>query len=442
MGRATHTDSRDASDPSLMIIADDLSGATDSAVACAVRGLDTIVALGELEDFGTAEAVAFDVDTRRLTRNAAMAETARFVRTHAKASNRVLFKKVDSTLRGHVGPEIAALLDTLRHLPDYASGRRTIAILAPAFPALARTTVGGKQRLNGVPLEDTELWRREGMTGEACLLDMMNCAGLESKLVPLGTIRAGADAIRAAMADVANRIDVLVCDAETEQELTALAHASLDIPVRCVWVGSAGLIGPLVDAADISRRKADVPQLISRTGPLLFVIGSQSSVSHRQAELLAAEDIVTLTIEEVALDKEAASLANLAARFAVAFANGKDVLLLSASKVAPARFEGDAFWAALRDLITPYAGRIGGLFVTGGETAHAVLASLGVTTLRPVVEIEHGIPLSIAGGPRPFLVITKAGAFGKVDTMLNCRRALHECATATFVPTFFSKVQR
>jgi 4-hydroxythreonine-4-phosphate dehydrogenase len=434
--------SRDASNPSLMIIADDLSGATDSAVACAVRGLDTIVALGELDDFGTAEAIAFDVDTRRLTRNAATAEMARFIRTHAKASNRILFKKIDSTLRGHVGPEMAALLDTLRHLPDCASGQRTVAILAPAFPALGRTTVGGRQRLNGLPLEDTDLWQREGMTGEACLLDMMSCAGLESKLVPLETIRAGADAIRAAMTDAANRIDVLVCDAETEYELAALAHASLVIGVRCVWVGSAGLIGHLVDAAYISRWKADIPQLVSCGGPLLFVIGSQSSVSHRQAELLAAEDVVTLTIEEATLDKEAAGFASLATRFAAALENGKDVLLLSTSKAAPPRFDGGALWAALRDLVAPHAGRIGGLFATGGETARAVLAGLGVTTLRPVVEIEHGIPLSIAGGPRPFLVITKAGAFGKMETMLNCRRVLHECGTTTFVPTFYSKVQR
>jgi uncharacterized protein YgbK (DUF1537 family) len=60
--------------------------------------------------------------------------------------------------------------------------------------------------------------------------------------------------------------------------------------------------------------------------------------------------------------------------------------------------------------------------------------------LRPVAEIERGVPLSVAGGPHPFPVITKAGAFGDISTMLNCRRALHECSSATFAPALQRKV--
>ena len=107
------------------------------------------------------------------------------------------------------------------------------------------------------------------------------------------------------------------------------------------------------------------------------MIGSQSSISHRQAELLAAEDVVTLTIEEATLDKEPKSFAYLATRFAAALADGKDVLLLSRSRAVPARFDRAAIRAALRHLIAPHGGRIGGLFATGGETAREVLASLG-----------------------------------------------------------------
>jgi hypothetical protein len=98
------------SEPSVIIIADDLSGATDSAVACAERGLDTVVALGKTDGFGAAEAIAFDADTRRLTSDAAAAETARRVRTHAKARGGLLFKKVDSTLRGPSGRKLPRCL--------------------------------------------------------------------------------------------------------------------------------------------------------------------------------------------------------------------------------------------------------------------------------------------------------------------------------------------
>jgi uncharacterized protein YgbK (DUF1537 family) len=439
MGFTTDRSRQRDGKPSVMIIADDLSGATDSAVACAERGLDTVVVLGETSDPGTAEAIAFDADTRRLTREAAAAETARLVRTHMKARAGLLFKKVDSTLRGHVGSEIAALLNTRRHLIAPPSDERTIAVFAPAFPALGRTTVNGRQHLDGVPLEETEFWQREGISGGASLLDMMSRAGLESKLLPIETIRGGTS-IRAAMTDAAERADVLVCDAETEEDLAALAQASLEISVDPVWVGSAGLIGHLLDAADVSRRKPTLPQPMLSAGPLLFVVGSLSSVSRRQAERLAKEDIVVLAIEEAMLNNNGVCVAALVDRLAAALATGKDVLLLSTPKAVLSRPDAGALCTVLRDLVVPHARRIGGLFATGGETARAVLTGMGVTTLRPVAEIERGVPLSVAGGPHPFPVITKAGAFGDVSTMLNCRRVLHECGSATFAPALQRKV--
>jgi uncharacterized protein YgbK (DUF1537 family) len=60
MGFTTDRSRQRDGKPSVMIVADDLSGATDSAVACAERGLDTVVVLGETSDPGTAEAIAFD----------------------------------------------------------------------------------------------------------------------------------------------------------------------------------------------------------------------------------------------------------------------------------------------------------------------------------------------------------------------------------------------
>jgi D-threonate/D-erythronate kinase len=332
------------------------------------------------------------------------------------------------------------LLDARGHLTGLPSGHRTIAVFAPAFPALGRTTVNGRQHLNGAPLEKTELWQREGTVGAASLLEMMDRSGLESKLVPIETIRGGANSICAAMRDAAGRADVLVCDAETEEDLAALAQASLEIGVDPVWAGSAGLIGHLLDAADVSRQRADRPQPVLSAGPLLFVVGSRSPVSRRQAERLAREDIVVLAIEGAMFNNNGVCPAALTDHLAATLATGKDVLLLSTPQAALSRLDAGALCAALRDLVAPHARRIGGLFATGGETARAVLTGMGVTTLRPVAEIERGIPLSVAGGPRPFPVITKAGAFGDLSTMLNCRRVLHECGSGVFTPALYAKV--
>jgi len=115
--------------------------------------------------------------------------------------------------------------------------------------------------------------------------------------------------------------------------------------------------------------------------------------------------------------------------------------LTSSSIGPPPGFDASPLNTTLRDLVTPHAGRIGGLFATGGETARVVLTGMDITSLRPVAEIERGIPLSIAVGTRPLPVITKAGAFGDARTMLNCRRVLRECNATGTLPALSAKMR-
>ena len=132
--------------PDMVIIADDLSGAADCGIACASAGHETIVVLGERPDEPACGVLAIDADTRGRSRAEAAAETARLTRLHAPPGRR-LFRKLDSTLRGHVAAELAALLAVRRE-----SGPAVI-LLAPAFPATGRTTRDGIQRLDGLPLQ-------------------------------------------------------------------------------------------------------------------------------------------------------------------------------------------------------------------------------------------------------------------------------------------------
>jgi 4-hydroxythreonine-4-phosphate dehydrogenase len=80
--------------------------------------------------------------------------------------------------------------------------------------------------------------------------------------------------------------------------------------------------------------------------------------------------------------------------------------------------------AALAARLAPYLPHFGGLVLTGGETARAVLTAARVTALRLLDEVEPGVPLALATGPRVIPVVTKAGAFGDSRTLLRCRAAL------------------
>src|SRR4051812_38664729 len=167
----------------MLIIADDLSGAADCGIACTLAGLDTVVVLGEANVPVRAEAVSVDADTRRLSAEAAATEVARIVRVRARPGQ-VVFKKLDSTLRGHIGVELAAALQARR-----AMHGELIAGGGPASPATGRTTARGHQLLHGVKLEDTEVWQREKIEGVAHLPAMLEAAGLRACAIHLDAVR-------------------------------------------------------------------------------------------------------------------------------------------------------------------------------------------------------------------------------------------------------------
>jgi len=84
---------------------------------------------------------------------------------------------------------------------------------------------------------------------------------------------------------------------------------------------------------------------------------------------------------------------------------------------SPDLSEGPQLAASLARLVTPALDQVGGLILTGGETARAILAGYGVHALELVGELEAGIPLSYTQNARRLPVITKAGAFGGEDCL-------------------------
>src|SRR5437867_8466852 len=133
-------------DTRVVVTADDLTGAADTGVQCARAGLPARVWLRD-GSVGPGASV-FDTDSRSLAPLRAAGRVGALARRLRADGFEHLYKKVDSTLRGNVGAETAALLAALG---------REFAVLAPAFPANGRTTVGGVQRVGGVPVHQTAI---------------------------------------------------------------------------------------------------------------------------------------------------------------------------------------------------------------------------------------------------------------------------------------------
>jgi D-threonate/D-erythronate kinase len=405
--------------PRMLVLADDLSGAADCGVAFIHAGLQTIVALGDVAESPRAEVLSIDADTRGLGEEQAADTVGRLVRKYARDPDLLLFKKIDSTLRGHVAAELAAVLDAYGSLQP--GSERPVAVLAPAFPSIGRTTVDGVQLVHGNPLHKHEIWRLQGLTHRPYLPDMLQKARLTSTLLPLDIIRSAGlfDAM------VANHANVLVCDAVTDSDLEAIVRASMRLRQKTIWVGSAGLAHHLPQAAlagaSTTAVEVELPPL---SGPLLFVIGSLSRRSFEQMQVLTSSSAtlrlsvppdILLAGQDSAQWQEYEQLLN------EAIGMGRDVLLGPSAEIQVDLPDRRRLSSSLAQMTSSVSVRIGAVIAAGGETARMVLQSWGVTGLRLRGELEKGVPISTTEGwSRKLPVITKAGDFGRPETLLHC----------------------
>jgi len=410
----------------ILIIADDLSGAADCGMACAGSGLHTVVMLGNSVNAVDADVLSVDADTRGLDPKRAVWETAMLMRRYMSSREQVVFKKLDSTLRGNVGPELAAVLTTQR---SATTGQgHIVAVLAPAFPANGRTTRQGKQLLNGKPLEEMEIWQREGKEGSSYIPAMLEQAGMRCAVLPLETIRSSNGDLHKEMTRLAGGLDVLVCDAETDQDLQAIAKATVALGHGTVWAGSAGLAYHLPNAIVLSSTTSATSDQPLAAGPTLFVVGSSAAVSREQVKALTSSpDVIAITVPPGDLLAGMQQRREHEQRLAEAFDTKRDIVVILGTEDKLKIDAGRLLSSALAQMIVPHYGKVGALVVTGGETARLVLQTWGVTGLRLVKELEPGLPFSITENwTRRLPVITKAGDFGNRQTLVHCRQFLRD----------------
>lgn len=416
-----------------VIVADDLTGSCDAAAPFAAYG-GVAIALTPEAPWPAADVVAVDTDSRYAPPGVAGRRVGLAVERATAAGARV-FKKIDSLLRGNVAVEVAAAARALGG-PE----RPALAVVAPAFPATGRTLRGGVVHVAGRPLAE-----RHGGDLRALLAE----AGLTADLVPAD----GADpAARFAHAYGAG-VDAVVCDGETDADLTAVVAAAARARRPLFLVGTGGLAhavsraaagpgtgpagsGPVPGApypASATRgdaRAAPAATAVSggsrpwpaggpgagsspaartgacgEAGPALAVIGSYAGEARAQRAALVAAGWTPVTLPVTGPGMRRA------------LAGGR--VVLSPDPAAPV--DRAAAARVARDLAAAtatVADDLAALAVTGGETAHAVLNRLGVTEITVIGELEPGVVAGRLPGRRTRFV-TKAGAFGDAGTLVR-----------------------
>ncbi len=360
-----------AATPDIRVLADDLTGALDSAVAFA--DADAGMRVAWWPDVAPQARMAIDAATREGSEPEAVARHGMLAPWLAGGD--LCFKKIDSLLRGHVVAEVAACA---------RAGRYERIIVAPAFPFQKRVMRGGRQwRLDG-----------EGRVGPDLAAEFRHyfAVGL------------------AAPGEVPHRFLTLY-DAETEADLEEIARTGLALGAATLWVGAGALAGALAQACGIRTAPA---AFLPATRPFLGLVGTNHEVTCRQIARLA--DLMPEVHVALELDAEPErTRGRLLARME-AGAPSVVTVATGGTRAEAARAIADAFFHLLADLPSP-----GTLLVTGGETLRTVCDIVGADHLVVESEIEPGLAVSrMAGGRFDGLVtISKSGAFGDDGLLLR-----------------------
>lgn len=403
----------------LLIIADDFTGALDTGVQFAARGIKTRVVVGAdaALTHQNADVLVVDTETRHLPAAQAYAAVEGLVQRAKYAGFAYLYKKTDSALRGNVGAELTALLS--------ASGSRQLAFL-PAFPQMNRVTKNGVQYIDGVPVTESPF----GVDP----FEPVRHAAVTDLLAEQTDLPAASFPALAADGSVPAEDGILVFDAATVDELRSTGRALLNNGGLRVLAGCAGFGAVLPELLGLGGADVTCPALDPR---LLVICGSVNAITLAQLDKAEQAGFTRLRLTphqklmpdywrsadgRMTLDHIEETLA--AHPYNIIETNdegGNEPTAAAANALGLTREEMRVRIASgIGQLVGALfaSPAVGTLLLTGGDTLLQCMNSVGVHELEPICEMEHGVVLARFGcGGTTRYVITKSGGFGQADLL-------------------------
>lgn len=415
------------------IIADDLTGANDTALQFQKRGVSTNILLdyNEITQISTETGVwATSTESRNLNPDLACEKVKEAVKSISTSLNiEHFYKKIDSTVRGHIALESLTMVEVLE---------MDAAVIIPAFPSEGRITVGGYHLLRGIPIGRTEfaqdphspileshvptllrsqLGDKQDLVAHIELKTIMNGAGpILMKINEL--IKSGKKLI---VTDAASIVDI-------EQIILAINKSGFNI-LPAGTAAAASVLSGIWVPEETNYTSKLLPKL-----PKLIVSGSATTTNSNQIEKLKNSDDfdnvyeIALTEKNILEGVQDSMVENIVD--SLGFAN--TVLIHSSYLVE--NFDGfsdDSLNAGLTR--TSFASRITDflaeltkkvmdkknvLLVTlGGETSYKCCRSINAMEFTLIDEVLPAIPLCI--DKKDQLLITKSGNLGNSTTLID-----------------------
>ena len=410
----------------LLIIADDFTGALDTGVQYAAKGIPTRVITDPntdlSRDWNGIKVLVMDAETRHLSPEQAYNIVYQIAEQAMKVGIVNLYKKTDSALRGNIGAELTAI--------KKATGCRILPFL-PAFPQIGRTTRGGVHYIGDLPVAESVFGQDpfEPVTRSevAALIS-------EQSSEPVTSLRPDEK--------VFPESGILVFDAETEDDLRRTGRYLQEAGFLRVCCGCAGFGAVEQELLGLSGGMIqETPRMLPG---FVVVCGSVNPITQRQLNAAEQAGFARLTMD-CAEKLTPGYFMTEAGREKIA--SWRKVFKENSCRIIDANDvpggEKTKEWAAERGIsidgirigISQALGdivlqiidwpEVGTLLITGGDTLLACMKRIGISELDPLTELFPGVVLSrFMWHGEEHHIISKSGGFGEETLFSDIARQM------------------
>ena len=416
------------------ILADDLTGANDTALQFHIQGANTQILLSnDIEPLNIKNTQTWAVSTE--SRNISQEEAFQAVKSAAdmliqKINPDYFYKKIDSTLRGNIAVEVLALLDSVNW---------DAAVIVPAFPQEGRITVGGYHLLKGIPIERTEVARDPYSPIFESHLPTLFATQLDEECedligtIDLKTIMKGAGPILMKLNElIAGGKKLIIADSVSTVDIEQIALAINKSDYNILPAGTAAFARSLAELWFIDLDNSHIVKTFPEL-PKLIISGSANPITANQIKTLEnSDDIDVLTIS-LTFDNIKNGVSDALAERIISNLRLKNTVLVHTSQVMQ-DFDGfsddslnaELTRAKLAAMITDYLAELTGrvlsereviLITLGGETSYKCCNAIGANQLQLIDEVVPAIALCMDHNAQ--WIVTKSGNLGNANTLID-----------------------
>ena len=419
----------------IYIIADDLTGANDTGVQFVKKGYNTMVSIFDKSVLQSTpedlDVFVIDTETRELESKTARKILKSILEKININKKDVVYKKVDSTLRGNMGVEIEEIMNILK---------KDICIFSPSYPSYQRITIGGYLVVDQKPLSLSEYSCGSSTQVENSFIPFLLKKQTDFPVgqIDLKDVAKGQKTILSKMNELYQKGNkIIVIDSTNEEHLKDIFASSLKLDRPVLFSGSAGLANHF---PNINYKNEDLKiKIENNKGSVIVVAGSRNSIMEDQVNYLKNRLNFTelkIDLEQVFSNKDRI-LDNYSAEGIKAIKGNHDLVIhtdaiYNEEKLINKKLmlKYNLGFRELEIKIKTFLGEltskiiknsyVKNLILTGGDVALGVCKELGIYNMNILDELLPGIPLAIANYKNYKLnIITKAGGFGKEDTLYH-----------------------